>query len=368
MFANRFGSYPPERIVVLTKMVDQAQAFDQTVNYPIHRIPLQEKGPSGFEWTGLVWGLVKVGIPLARQHQVEVIQCARPLPEGIAGYVIAKLLRKKLVINFHGEDIAVLQQYKVERFLMRTAILAAQLNLANSHFTERLIAELGGPKTRTAVVHPGFNPGALRIPDAQTVANLRKKLEGNPIILTVGRLQERKGQDQVIRALPELIKHFPDLKYVLAGSTHGGTAGLSEKLLELAEHLGVGRHVVLAGEVDNEDLSAYYAACDLFVMPNRDKPGEDVEGFGIVFLEAGFFEKPVIGGSSGGVPDAVQHGKTGVLVDGNSVEDIAQAVITILSDKERSRQMGEDGKEFALSLTYEKVFEHYRELMTKLEL
>ncbi|MCP4372485.1 MAG: glycosyltransferase family 4 protein, partial [Deltaproteobacteria bacterium] len=316
MFANRFGSYPPDRIVVVTKVVDNAHDFDKNIHYPIHRIPLEEKGPQGFEWLGLVWGLIKAGIPLAIQRKIEVVQCARPLPEGIAGYVIAKLLLKKLVINFHGEDIAVFQNYKVERFLMKRIIRSAQLNLANSSFTESLIKALGGSKIRTAVIHPGFNPKPLQVSDAKKGLLLRERLNGEPIILTVGRLQRRKGQDNIIRALPEITKHFPEVKYVIVGSTYASTPGLTDELNKMATQLGVSQHVVLVGEVENEELPYYYKACDLFIMPNRDEPGGDVEGFGIVFLEAGFLGKPVIGGNSGGVPDAVQHGKTGLLVDG----------------------------------------------------
>ncbi|MCP4370741.1 MAG: glycosyltransferase family 4 protein, partial [Deltaproteobacteria bacterium] len=98
------------------------------------------------------------------------------------------------------------------------------------------------------------------------------------------------------------------------------------------------------------------------------EPGGDVEGFGIVFLEAGFLGKPVIGGNSGGVPDAVQHGKTGLLVDGHSVEEIARGIITILSDKQLAQKMGEQGREFSLSMTHEKIFERYQALMTELGL
>ncbi len=363
MFANRFGLYPPARIIVLTKTVEGASDFDNTVKYPIHRVPLRENGPKNFEYLGIVWGLLKAGLPLAIKHNLEVIQCARPLPEGIAGYVIAKLLFKKFVVNHHGEEISVLQNYRAERFFLKTVIRSAHLNLANSTFTESLIKALGGSTSRTAVIHPGFNPKPLEISHPEKVTQFRERFKGKPIILTVGRLQERKGQDNVIRALPEVIQHFPDLKYVIVGSTHGGTEGLADTLQELAQQLGVSQHVVLLGEIENEDLPYYYAACDLFIMPNRHKSGGDVEGFGIVFLEAGFLGKPVIGGNSGGVPDAVQHGKTGLLVDGHSVEEITRGILKLLSDKQSAKEMGARGQTLSLSMTHEKVFEKYQTLM-----
>lgn len=362
MFAWRFSLYPPDRIVVLTKAVEHSHDFDKNLNYLIKRVPLQWKGPRKFKWLGLVWELLRAGIPLAIQQKVEVVQCARPFPEGLAGYVIAKLLLKKLVINSHGDDIVIIQNYIVERFLMKLSIRFAHLNLANSTFTESLIKQFGGEGIKTAVINPGFDPRSLQIEAPEKVSRLRECLTGSPIILTVGRLQSRKGQDNVIRALPKVIEYFPKLKYAIIGPE--ASPGLENKLCNLAKQFNVSQHVVMAGEIDNKELSIYYKACDLFIMPNRLESLGDIEGFGIVFLEAGFLGKPVIGGNSGGVPDAVLHRKTGLLVDGTSVEEIAQSIIKILSDKQLARKMGEQGREFALSKTHEKVFEQYQALMT----
>jgi phosphatidylinositol alpha-1,6-mannosyltransferase len=167
----------------------------------------------------------------------------------------------------------------------------------------------------------------------------------------------------VIQALPEVLKHFPDVKYVMVGPLKGWPPGYAETLLHLAEQVGVSPHVMLVGEVDITELPLYYIACDVFVMPNRLVPPGDVEGFGIVFLEANFLGKPVIGGNSGGVSDAIQHGKTGLLVNGDSVSDIAQGILTVLSNPKLAQTMGEQGKTFALSMTYEQVFQRYQEVM-----
>ncbi len=364
MFANRFGLYPPEKIIVLTNTAEHSKRFDDTAAYRIIRTPLLANGPKGFEYLGIVWRLITIGISVIRTYRVEVIQCSRPLPEGLAGYVIAKLFSKKLVINFHGEEISVLRHYKVERVLLKRVIRAADLNLANSTFTETLIKQVAGKHVNTAVIVPGCHPACFPPSTPEKVAALRQYFGGAPVLMTIGRLQRRKGQDQVIRALPQIIRHFPNVRYVIIGPEHGGTSGWQQHLSGLAAQLGVENHVLLIGEVEFEELSNYYTACDLFIMANRCEPGGDVEGFGIVFLEAGFFGKPVIGGNSGGVPDAIQHGKTGLLVDGTSVDDIAQGIITLLADPQRAQQMGEQGREFALSLTHTRVFEQYAALMT----
>jgi phosphatidylinositol alpha-1,6-mannosyltransferase len=365
MFAWRFQLYPPDCIVVLTKLVEHSQDFDKNLKYLVKRVPLRRRGPKGFEWLGLVWELIKAGISLARQHHVEVIQCARPFPEGLAGYVIAKLLRKKLVLNAHGDDIAQYQNYPVERVLMNLVIRVADLNLANSTFTASLIKQQGGREGRIAIVTPGFDPAPLQQVEPANVSRLRERLGGTPIILTVGRIQRHKGQDYVIQALPEVLKRFPDVTYVIVGPLKGWPPGYAETLLHLAEQSGVSQHVILVGEVDITELPLYYLACDVFVMPNRLVPPGDVEGFGIVFLEASSLGKPVIGGNSGGVSDAIQHGKTGLLVNGDSVSDIAQGILTVLSDPKLAQEMGEQGKVFALSMTHEQVFQRYQEVMSK---
>ena len=142
--------------------------------------------------------------------------------------------------------------------------------------------------------------------------------------------------------------------------------GLEADLLQLAEEFGVRRNLVMVGEIAREQLACHYAACDLFIMANREEGLGDIEGFGIVFLEAGFFGKPVIGGISGGVPDAVQDGRTGLLVDGTSPPAIAQALTTILANQELAMRMGQTGREFALTLTHERVFAQYCDLLTSL--
>ncbi|GAK51414.1 glycosyl transferase group 1 [Candidatus Moduliflexus flocculans] len=360
MFSGRFGLYPKDRIVVLTKAVEGAEAFDQTAGYPIHRIPLVANGPKGFEWAGITWSLIKSGMALARQYRIERIECARFLPEGVAGYALAKLLRKKLIVNYHAEEVCVLKNYKVERFLLRRIIRAASLNLPVSSFIASQIREVAGRDIRVEIVPPGFNSSAIAPSDKEAVQRIRSQIGGQPILLTVARLQKRKGQDNVIRALPEILQTFPNARYIILGSDQGGTANYRQELEILAQQLGVNHQVIFVADAKQNELSNYYAASDLFLMPNRFEPPGDIEGFGIVFLEAGFFKKPVIGGNSGGVVDAVRDGNTGFLVNGIDPHDIAQKSIGILSNPGLAANMGENGFTFAQSLSHERVFERYQ--------
>ncbi len=156
----------------------------------------------------------------------------------------------------------------------------------------------------------------------------------------------------VLRALPRILHEMPDVKYRIVGDGPERT-----RLLRLAEELDVRRSVDFAGPVDDVALMDYYRTCDIFVMPSREATdGSDIEGFGIVFLEANLFGKPVIAGRSGGILDAVVDGQTGLIVDPMNIDEIADSVLTLFKDPVFARQLGQQGRERALrDFTYERI-------------
>ena len=158
--------------------------------------------------------------------------------------------------------------------------------------------------------------------------------------MTVARLIARKGQDTVIRTLPQLIPLVPQVHYLIAGS------GPDEPYLrQLVNELGVADHVTFVGRVTEAELPAYYQSCQAFAMLTR--PGKDeVEGFGISFLEAAAAAKPVIAGQAGGSADALQPGVTGFLVDPLDVNAAAQALLTLAQDPPLAQQMGQAGQKW----------------------
>jgi len=160
------------------------------------------------------------------------------------------------------------------------------------------------------------------------------------IILTVGGLVARKGHDMVIRALPRLRQTVPDVMYLIVGDGPYRT-----QLETLAVALGVQDHVIFVGKVPGEYLPDIYALSDVFVMPSREQLNVcDVEGFGIVFLEANACGKPVVGGRSGGIPDAIIDGVTGLLVNPHDPEDIANALARLLTDGDLAVRIGRQGR------------------------
>jgi phosphatidyl-myo-inositol dimannoside synthase len=187
---------------------------------------------------------------------------------------------------------------------------------------------------------------------AQTIRE-KHRLGDAPVLLTVGQLQRRKGHDIAIRALPLIKAKCPRATYLTAG------AGDEFAYLQtLGNEMGVADSVNFVGYVADDDLAGYYAACDAFVMPNRDIDG-DIEGVGMVYLEAA--GKPVIAGRSGGTCDAMLEGITGLRVDGTSVAQIADAVISLLNDPLTSRTMGENGRAWVeREFTWESVVKRTR--------
>jgi phosphatidylinositol alpha-1,6-mannosyltransferase len=204
------------------------------------------------------------------------------------------------------------------------------------------------------------NPAAFCVKDEAVLAvRQRHNLGRSPVLLTVGRLQRRKGQDMAIQALPRIMKKFPDVKYMIVGSGEEYAS-----LQRLAQDVGVRDRVIFVGRIADGEQAAYYAACDVFLMPNR-QIGEDIEGFGIVFLEAGAAGKPVIGGTSGGTGEAILDEVTGLRVNGENIQEIATAVVELLANPAKARAMGECGRRrVETEFSWESVVERTREVAT----
>jgi phosphatidyl-myo-inositol dimannoside synthase len=212
-----------------------------------------------------------------------------------------------------------------------------------SQYTRGRFASAFGPHAGLEHVPPGVDTDRFR-PDPASRAELRARygLGERPTVLCLSRLVPRKGQDMLIKALPSIRRRVDGAALVIAGGGPYMTA-----LHELADRLGVSDHVTFTGGVPAADLPAYHAMADVFAMPCRTRgAGLDVEGLGIVFLEASATGVPVIAGSSGGAPETVQHNKTGMVVDGRSVDQIADAVSGLLADPDRAAKMGAAGRDW----------------------
>ncbi len=221
---------------------------------------------------------------------------------------------------------------------MRWTFQRSDAVVANSSFTLRLLEQRG--VTNGVIAYCGVDRRGSQSMRAAT-----------PTVLSVGRLVRRKGFDRTIEALPTVLRRFPNLRYEIVG------AGPDEAYLRAqVRKLGLEDHVAFLGPIDDEAVARAYSRAWCFVLPTRNLAGGDVEGFGIVYLEAAMAGLPSIGGHSCGAEDAIEDGKSGLLVDGDDSRQIAQAILSLFEDPERAREMGEYGRERAESeFTWERV-------------
>lgn len=267
-----------------------------------------------------------------------IVHCARALPEGVAAWLGRRLGGPAYICWAHGEDIATAYHSHEFTWLMTRIYHGAAANIANSHNTGGMLERLGIPPARIHVVHPGVD--ARRFHPRVDTGDIRAQFraDGRTILLSVGRLQRRKGHDLAIEAVSRLDRTVP-VSYLIVGD------GEERARLEaLVVERRVQDRVHFLGEVSGRDLPRYYAACDIFLLPNRVENG-DVEGFGIVFIEAAASGRPVIGGGSGGVPEAVSDGHTGMLVSGTDADELAAAIRHLATSADMRRSMGLAGRE-----------------------
>ncbi|WP_022854504.1 glycosyltransferase family 4 protein [Thermodesulfatator atlanticus] len=254
----------------------------------------------------------------------------------------------RLITYAHGEEFLVAKTSKELRWLARKALEASDFVIANSFSTAKLIENLLGERSKAKenkviVVHLGVDFELYQLPKKERKTH--RKAWGFPeeavILITVARMEPRKNQEAVIKAMARLHQEGVPVAYVIAGS------GEKEKELKgLVERLGLKRWVRFLGRISEEEKIKSICAADIHVMPSI-QIGPMIEGFGIVFMEAAAAGLPSIAGKVGGQPEAVVHGETGLVVDGTNLDEIVWALKRLATDKELRRKMGEQARTWA---------------------
>ena len=250
---------------------------------------------------------------------------------------------KRIFMAAHGRELLLSplsrspKAQKAYDHLRRRMVQRADHTFPVSQFTAGLLGDLGVSRDRITVVGNGTDPNRFRPMDV-SAARESLGLDSARLIMTVGRLTPRKGIDTVIEALPAVIEQVPNAVYMVVGEGEDRA-----RLEALAAQRGVADHVLFEGAVPFDQLPATYNLCDVFVTPSRSEP-PSVEGFGIVFLEANACGKPVIGARSGGIPDAIVDGETGLLVEPNDAASLATALVSLLLDPARCQALGAAGR------------------------
>jgi phosphatidylinositol alpha-1,6-mannosyltransferase len=271
-----------------------------------------------------------------KKEKPDIVICSECVPVGIVIGLLNKVNNVPYVVFTHGKDILYLQHIPFVKWLIKYSFKKASTIVSNSEYTRNLVMELEVPKEKTKIIHPCVNSEQFR-PINVSVMKKELDLSDKQILFSVGRLVKRKGNDMVIKSLPEVIEKIPDLVYLIAGN-----GPYKAELKKMVSDLDLEEHVYFLGYISDSKLPFYYNLCDVFIMPSRTEKG-DPEGFGIVYIEASACCKPVIGSKMGGIPDAVIDGKTGKLVDPLDINDISHSIVELLSDKQKSKNMAQAG-------------------------
>jgi phosphatidylinositol alpha-1,6-mannosyltransferase len=331
--------------------------YDATAPYPIYRTellrPLELAPPRNR--IHALWRQFTIDMPLKvrvflealriiKKHDIDVV-CIGELNSGSwLGIACQRLLGSKMISYIHGEEVTAETQFRSFGQQRRTYLRHADAVVAVSNFTKNALMRLMAvPAEKITLIHNGVNTERFTPGMKSNALISRHNLQGKKIILTVGRIVPRKGLDTVIRALPRVLQKFPNAHYLIVGEGE-----YRSTLAHLVDNMGVADHVTFTGRVVDKELVDYYRLCDVFAMPNRDMPGGDTEGFGLVFLEANACGKPVIAGRAGGAVEAVKDEENGLLVDGWSIEEVIEALIRLLTDRALYQRISNRGLEIAL--------------------
>lgn len=281
---------------------------------------------------------------IIKSHKIVVAAFGAAAPLGLLSASMKRAGVKKTVALTHGHEVWWAKVFPFNLAMRRIASTVDTLTYLGN-FTHRAISRSISGKSAQQMVRiaPGIDVEHFSPVDS---SKLRKELglEGKKVIVSVGRLVHRKGQDHLIESLPEIVKRVPNAHLLMVGK-----GPYLDHLAKLVAVNHLEDHVSFIGRIQYAQLPQFICAGDVFAMPSRSRlAGLEVEGLGIVYLEASSCGLPVVAGSSGGAPDAVIQGVTGVVVDGTNNSEIAEAIVSLLKDPDKAQKMGAAGRQWII--------------------
>ncbi len=360
---DALASAKPDEISILTayknyvsgEVIEGWEAHDKALPYQITRLAeirprllnskssILAKLVNRWRAAGIRKAVLSAILKQVQQDQIDCVCIGALDALGWLIYPLKKKLHIPIILYTHGEEISQ-QAYSHKADRDRAAALnAADGVIAVSRFTAGLLSEkYGVSSSRVITITNGVYAEHYQPPYSVDVREYLG-LRSTPLVLAMGRLVARKGFDRLLEAWPLVRKALPGAILAIAG-TGGQQPYLHRQALAKEQDSSV--HML--GRIEDDVVPALYAAADLFVMPNRTLADGDTEGFGLVFLEAAAAGTPSIGGDAGGVPDAILDGETGVLVDGTQPEQIAKAIIDLLSNDKKRQALSRAAQAHAL--------------------
>ncbi|WP_410876447.1 glycosyltransferase family 4 protein [Nocardia sp. A7] len=325
---------PPEDLVVYAPRWrgDSHEKFDAAQQFQVVRHPTTLMLPSP--------AVIKRASALLRENDCDTVWFGAAAPLAAMAPMLRRAGAERILASTHGHEVG-WSMLPGSRQVLRSIGEHTDVVTYVSKYTRGRFASAFGPRAALEHLPPGVDPTEFR-PDPAAREQLRARygLGERPTVLCLSRLVPRKGQDMLIMAMTEIRERVDGAVLVIAGS-----GPYEPRLRALAETLGVQDSVVFTGRVPAGELAAHHTIADVFAMPCRTRgAGLDVEGLGIVFLEASATGVPVVAGDSGGAPETVREGETGIVVHGRSVAQISDAIVELLTDRDKAAQMGAAGR------------------------
>jgi phosphatidylinositol alpha-1,6-mannosyltransferase len=336
---------------------EEIAAWSQRQPFEVVRL---RRGRLAF-WRGFRWLWRSFFLVLARRPDLLVASGQRTT--WLAG-MVARMTGRRLAAVGHGTEFGV--RGRLAKALNRFGYNRAELLVAVSNYTRQVLLDSGLEPARLEVIPNGADATLYRPLPPEEIEELRGRdgvvAPEHRLLLTVGRVDRRKGQDLVIRALPQIVAELPDVHYVVIG-----LPDRAAELQQLARELGVDGHVVFLGRQPTSALVGYYNACDLFVLTSRHTGDGDFEGYGIAVVEAALCGKCALVAGDSGLAEAVVDGATGLVVPPEDPEAIASHVLRLLRDDALRRKLGKNALERARAeMSWRKRGGEYHDLFSSL--
>ena len=330
-FWELYSRLPNDKVLIVANDTPEGREFDKTHELDIVRIELEstEWGLASTKGLGFYWETIRKVLKLIKEHGIEEVHCGRVIPEGVIARALKLLAGARYNCFVHGEDVETAATSREHSLLVKNVCKNASMLICNSENTANIVRKLGFDSgSKCEVLHPGVDTSRFEVAAPDTSFRQKMGWSGKRVLLTVGRLQRRKGQDFLIKSMPALLNEFPDLFYAVVGRGE-----CYDELISLVNQHKLHDNVCVYPDMDDEALIKCYQQCDIFILPNRTIDN-DIEGFGMVLVEAQVCGKPVIAGDSGGTRETMNIGKTGHIIDCSSTENLLNGLSPILRNPE----------------------------------
>ena len=331
---------PKDSLIIYTSSQKGDKAFDAQLLEKFGAVVIRDRAKMLLPTPRITRKAVKI----LKQQQIKNVWFGAAAPLALMAGKLRSAGASNIVALTHGHEVW-WAKIPILKSLLKKIIKDVDHLGYLGDFTKGEIAKISNQPQKFLQIAPGIDTEHFAPKSARGDLIEKYRLDGRRVIVSVGRLVHRKGQDELVKAMPKILEQFPDAILLFVGE-----GPIKQMLFNSAKQLGVLPKVVFAGRVSHHDLPDYICLGEIFAMPVRSRfSGLEVEGLGIVYLEASACGLPVIVGNSGGAVDAVLDKKTGLLVDGTKSDEIADAICELLANPERAKQMGAAGRDWVIN-------------------